>query len=175
MTDIELIKSHQNRYPHMTIQDHVKRIHQSVFGPAHLHGTPNLETLNHYIDRELSGLSRMLVSKEPEPIGNGFYRVYLDSSLLDTEKKAALVAAFHQSMLLDLGSQTVKYSLIDTNLYILLNWIRTEPTPFIYEDAKLWITAYKEVLYPAIHHSDAYNQLYQPHYRVIHESFLNTL
>lgn len=175
MTEIELIKSHQNRYPHMTIQDHVKRIHQSVFGPAHLHSTPNIETLTHYIDRELSSLSNMFVSREPEPIGHGFYRVYLDSCLLKSEKKESLVAAFHQSMLLDLGSLATRYASIDASLETLLNWIQAETTPFNYEDAKSWIMAYKTALYPAIHHSELYNQTYQPHYRVIHASFLNTL
>lgn len=175
MSELELIKFHQTRYPHITLQDHVKRIHQSVFGPAHLHNTPSLDVLNDYIERELSGISQPLVSKEPEPIGHGFYRVYLDVNLQETEKKAALVAAFHQSMLLDLGSNALRYSCMDACLDTLLNWIQTEPTPFNYEAAKSWVVAYKTALYPAIHHSELYNQAYQPHYRVIHESFLNTL
>ncbi|MCU0105162.1 hypothetical protein N7603_05780 [Acholeplasma vituli] len=39
MTEKEMILFHQERYPLIKLQDHVKRIHQAVFGPGHLHDT----------------------------------------------------------------------------------------------------------------------------------------
>lgn len=73
----ELILFHQQLYPHMQLQDQVKRIHQCVYGPAHLHSNPSLERITQYIAQELNLVDVNDTYPNIIDIGYGYVRVDL--------------------------------------------------------------------------------------------------
>jgi hypothetical protein len=155
----------------MQLQDHVKRIHQCVFGPAHLHSTPSIEQIQQYITQELLEVE---INDDPNIIDIGFGYVRIDikvikSSLITIDE---LSKSFHRSMLLEQKEVSSKHALMKHELTVLMNLIGIGLLPYDTQASQLWIEHYTALGYPALHHSDAYKSHYQPHYRVIHHQYL---
>lgn len=156
----------------MQLQDHVKRIHQCVYGPAHLHGNPSLERIEQYINQEL--LEVELIDNYPNiiDIGSGYVRIDLKiikSALITVDE---LSKSFHQSMLMDTIDLLSKHDLMTRELNSLMALISEGGLPYDERESQLWIDHYTSLKYPPIHHSDVYKSHYQPHYRVVHQQFL---
>ncbi len=156
----------------MQLQDHVKRIHQCVFGPAHLHTNPSLERIEQYITQELQEVA----SNDDDPniidIGLGYVRVDLKvikSALITVEE---LSKSFHQSMTMDTQNTTLKFENMKRELTLLMDMVKQGLLPFDFKASQMWIDHYTSLNYPALHHSDTYKSHYQPHYRVVHQQFL---
>lgn len=174
MNENELILYTQNQYPKMTLQDHVKRLHQAVFGPGHFHNQPSFDTIMRYLDQEINSMKHYPEDRI-EAIGNGYYRVYLSKRFTNEKVKAALSTAFMHSM--GLKSDTYEGCIRNMALQLdtLLLLIEAQLLPFNYEGSKQWIDEYKNLGYKAIHHSEVYHLNYLPHYRVIHQSYLSLI
>ncbi|MDR2867568.1 MAG: hypothetical protein LBV55_02795 [Acholeplasmatales bacterium] len=130
----------------MQKEDELKLIYQACFGPGHLISNPQ-ESLT-YLQEEV----KMITLNPPkfnnsllEDIGNNFVRVYLLPFISKKYQLENLNAAFVASANLNIQA---------TQLYkSLTNQSPTGP----------------------IHHSQIYNDNYQPHYRVIHRQYLDII
>lgn len=171
----EVLRKHHEMYPAMGLTDDYKLMHQSVFGPKHLLSKPNKNQLVHYLERELTEMTIDLHHEVLEYIGNDFYRVYLHAINLNLISKEALIDAFYQSMIMDLGSETELFKKMDESLHILKAFLKDEELMQEEHTFDESMNDLKLNKYPAIHHSDSYKKKYQPHYRVIHKSYLEPL
>lgn len=171
----EVLRKHHEMYPEMGLMDYYKLMHQSVFGPKHLLSKPNKDQLVHYLERELNEMTFDLHHEVLEYIGNDFYRVYLHAITLNLISKEVLIDAFYQSMVMDLESDAELFKKMDESLHVLKAFLKDKELMQEEHAFDEFMTELKDKKYPAIHHSDSYNQKYQPHYRVIHKSYLEPL
>lgn len=155
---LPLLQQQHYEYPEMTAQDCVKLIYQAVLGPKHLGQTGSPKAA--YIINEMNGLARRDIPLL-EPIGNGLYRLNLDSSLcrLRPETIHGLfikTAQDHQGSLEQLQQQ-------------LSLWKNSGMFPE--EEAAAEIRKLCDSHYAPVSHSEAYHQAYDPHYRLVKQSF----
>lgn len=61
---------------------------------------------------------------------------------------------------------------LEEKLQILIDMISNKELPFSLNNAKLTLLKWKEDGYPAIHHSNTFNELYHPSYRLIHKKYV---
>ncbi len=155
---LPVLKQHLEQYPAMTAQDCVKFIYQSVLGPSHLgrNGTPKVD----YIANEMAKAPRRAVPFW-ESIGNGLVRLNLDSNdnALRPEtihKLFLMTAKKHQGSLEQLKEQLSLWEAAGTH----------DAEEVAEELRKL-----AESDYAPVSHSEVYHQAYDPHYRLICESF----
>lgn len=160
LTDI--IYQHLQTYPHMMIQDLVKLIYQNEFAGGHL--IEDAQSSKEYLYSEGKDLSHKNISLS-EDIGNNLVRLNLVSvryhkiDLAEVNEWFVKTANSHHG---DLASFKNKLELL-TQLEL----------PFPKTELVQYLDEYAKKGYPAIHHSEIYVKLYQPHYRVIDFKYLS--
>ncbi len=165
----DILLSHYKKYPLMEVEDYIKLIYQSVFGPHHFQENPSIETVRLWIERELSSvkLSYNLI----EDIGNDYVRVHLGVILKNKIATEEVVEAFVNSMndYLNLDSADIMFNLgiNHLKLFYLNNYERTKA-----EAAIIQIDEYLKSGVRPIHHSQTFRDNYHPHYRVIAKKYL---
>lgn len=158
------VRTYLDRYPEATLQDIYKGSFQDVFGPAHL--LRNREAVIKYIQYEIES-STPLTGEDYVPCGwqGNFLQVNLkiiaDGRISINDFTDAFIASANG---------------IDTTL--TKNWLeewqllqqtvrKVSPTlEGFTEDSILIANLLKEGKY-VVHHSQKFNQHYQPHYRII--------
>ncbi len=158
----DIIYQHLETYPRMMIQDLVKLIYQNEFAGGHLIKDP--ESSKEYLYRECKGLTPKNNSLF-EDIGNDLVRINLTSVLyrkLDLDMVNTWFVATANSHHGNLASFKNKLDLL-TQLEL----------PFPKTEIVSYLDEYAQKGYPAIHHSEIYAELYQPHYRVIDFEYLS--
>ncbi len=146
MDFLKIETEHFERYPKMMSQDFFKLAYQSEFGPRHM--LDNSDRAISYIDKEWSELSG-IVERLPEPIGNGLCRFHMNEY-----SKAA------SDLLGELFYLTAKeHNGSLSGLYERLDCLKNV--------SSLEIDEYKSKGCPIVHHSKAYNEAYNPHYRLL--------
>lgn len=168
----ELILFHQQLYPHMQLQDQVKRIHQCVYGPAHLYSNPSMERITQYITQELNLVDVNDTYPNIIDIGFGYVRVDLKVIKSDLITVDELSKSFHHSMVMDTIDLSSKHELMTHELNGLMTLIAEGVLPYDERESQLWIDHYASLNYPPIHHSDTFRLYYHPHYRVVHQHYL---
>ena len=174
MNNKEHMLYHQNKYPHMLLQDHVKRIHQMIFGPAHAHNQPSLDKVKQYMTSELHEMKPIACDDDIIEIGNDFVRVDLGLVLKGQTSIELLSQAFLSSMNPEYMVNEPVFA-IENALNELEKMIENRQLPYDLNTSKGWLNHYRSLGYPAIHHTDTYRDLYHPHYRVIHSKYLSNL
>ncbi len=172
MTSTELFMFHQTKYPMMDIIDHVKRLHQMVYGPHHLYNQPSLEQIVNDLQQELSEIENCECHDDWIPLGEGYYRMDLwmiKQSKLTIEQAANM---FHSSILDVRRDLHVLDQLMEDSLKLLSDMINDQRLPLDTKTSQPFIDEYRLKHYPALHHSEHYRKYYQPHYRVIHERYM---
>ena len=159
---LPVIQQHLSRYPAMTAQDCAKLIYQAVLGPAHL-GRMGNPPPSYIINEMLTSPKRDLPLTES--IGNGLCRLHLDSihNHLRGETIHALFLATakqHQGTLTQLKEQ--------------LNSWRSN-SAFSADETSSELAKLEESNYAPVSHSQSYHKAYDPHYRLISESFVKYL
>lgn len=174
MNNKELVLFHQNKYPHMLLEDHVKRIHQMIFGPAHAHNQPSLAKIQDYITSEINEMNVNDCDDDIIDIGNGFVRIELGMIIREQTPIDLCSHAFFSSMnsiYIDKDPILSMKSAIDE----LEHMIENNQLPYDIHGSKSWLIHYRSMGYPVIHHSAIYRKLYRPHYRVIHSTYIPNL
>lgn len=168
---MNILMTHLTKYPLMTIQDMVKLVHQACFGPKHFSGSITIDKIEAYLINELHHV-KSHVTSYVEAIGNDYYRVYLQAVLDKKVEVMTLSQSFYLSMIddVDVDYATAK---VDQVLDIIIDLVEKRQLPFSLHETKCFIDEYKGKHYSAMHHSDIYQQAYEPHYRVIHKKYLN--
>lgn len=139
-----MIESHLKKYPQMETSDIIKLYYQKEFGGGHLIDDSNKSL--EYLKKECAALTNS--DYRIEDIGNGYCRFYLFNAN-DIE-----LNTINMMFVLSSKNNTGKISNLIRELRAL-NIDQTEVEAYINQNC------------PMVSHSLKYNQLYQPHYRVM--------
>ncbi len=159
-----MLLEHYHKYPKLQIQDIFKFIYQSSFGCEHL--VTDLVGATEYIKKEYE-----LIDKEDEP--------YIDA--LDGEYSRVSLSYLHKGLRIDTFAKIFVLSSkkeIDglSNLLhkieVALKLVDEGLLPFDKEEFNKCLLKWKEMDYPAIHHSNIFRENYKPAYRVISNKYI---
>lgn len=144
-------------YPQLELQDLMKFLYQSSFGCEHLLSNP--DTVKKQIQQELD--AKLDTCNSIEYLDGDYVRLHLNYGL----------SVNTLSTLFILSSQQEKNGKeqLEEKLQILIDMISNKELPFSLNNANLTLLKWKEDGYPAIHHSNTFNELYHPSYRLIHK------
>lgn len=146
------INYHLKKYKEMNTQDIVKLLFQNHFGPGHFIKDINFAK-NYYLS-ELENTKENHNDNLYEHIGNNYTRVNIHQ-YNKFFKNYNLVNMFYESSLLDYDK-----NIQENNFKYYLSAIPNDG----------FLDTYS---YTNVHHSNTYNEMYNPHYRVIHTKFLD--
>ena len=160
MNTKEYILHQFQTYPQLELQDLMKFLYQSSFGCEHL--VSDFSKVKSNIELELQN------TKDPydsiEELDGDYVRLHLNYGLnVNT-----------LSTLFILSSQQEKNGIkqLEDKIQILLELISNNTLPFSLNESNKMLLNWKEEGYPAIHHSNIFNQLYHPSYRLIHKKYV---
>lgn len=157
---IDIVHEHEKKYPAMQPRDYLKLAYQSEYGPAHTIGDSAYTYL--HIKEELLTISGDAAPAGPEDIGDGFVRYPL--SLLHGEKDITLLASF---VIRTAEEHIGNEEGLSRKISVLL----TLDLPGMELELKKW----KEKGFPPIHHSKAFCDCYNPHYRLIKKEYISLI
>jgi len=148
------IKYHLKKYNKMTTQDIVKMLYQNHFGPGHF--IKDMDSVTNYYLNELHNSSENINDNLYEHIGNNYVRINIHpyQKLSNT---TPLTDLFYNSSLINYDDN----SLLDK----FKNELSHIPNDGFLDDYDL----------SNVHHSKIYNDLYNPHYRVVNAKYLDIL
>ncbi len=157
----DIIKTQVELYPQMQIQDYYKLIYQAVFGSAHM-GMDSIMA-QQWFDKEWADTPENKAEKYADTISpNGrIIRVNISSYKASGGSKEKLFTAFLYTSKNYTGSKTEFYKL----------WHYLESFSSITGYSKKSFAEYLKNMkakgLPAAHHSEIYERLYKPSYRVV--------
>ncbi len=159
----KIILQHFNRYPKMQLCDMLKFLFHSAFGCDHL--VSSLEKAEAYIAYEFNKLKPSI--NKVEKLDGKYSRVHLGIINKGLSEKT-LAKLFYLSAKKEPNGVT----LLNQKLNLLENTILNCELPFNHAEFCEFCSEWKKLNYPAIHHSQIFNQEYKPSYRVISNKYL---
>lgn len=168
----QAVENQLKSYPASTLQDIYKSFFQDEFGPGHL--APDSAGAARYLAYELSEMSSR-GNYIPEPCGTGrnFYRVPLDlvkdSFLSSTDLLDAFMESASGFKEPEIDAWKAKWMMIVTEIDAMGLGLPN------YEADKEALANMLDSGQAVVHHSTAYEQAYQPHYRIISKEQLKRL
>lgn len=154
-----------NKYPLMLPNDFFKLIYQNSHGPHHL----NPDNIKINFNNELNNLTEP-PKYQLEDIGNNYTRVYLNP-LWNTDERLLVLDAFIKSNLDYKPNSSLLYEEIELlKELVISNTININKELFFTE-----LDSYLNKGPRAISHSINYKQAYNPHYVVIHNTYLHPI
>ena len=150
------------KYPEATLQDVYKSFYQERFGPGHM--IPNVENARNYLMSEMEQASENSGAYyEPTGSEGKYIRVYLNAVADGKISAEQLLDAFVESAN-NVEPRSDKWADQWTNI---VKVIEEKQLPVKMDDElKQWLKECSEQE-EAVHHSEAYNQVYRPHYRIV--------
>lgn len=161
-----LIQHYQN-YPHLQAEDIFKYLFQSAFGCEHL--VSNQNAVLDYIEREYATLS----GEEPfrvEPLDGDYSRVYL-SCLNEGLSSKTLAKLF----CLSAKKEEEGRVRLEEKMEVAKELVADGTLPLDREEFAQKLATWKDLGYPAVHHSEAFRAAYKPAYRVIANRYAKAL
>lgn len=156
-----ILKLHARRYPAMESRDYAKLLYQSEFGPGHLVAEGDaLPFLREEFAREQT--EGYVPAYTVEAIGDGLCRCHLDPKRL-TEEDLPLLARCFALSARPRGSGRGLWE----KLGLLSGLAWTGQLPLDCAELDDFLAEYDGAGCPPLHHSEAYDSAYRPHYRVI--------
>ena len=148
---LAIAKAHWERYPLMEPQDFAKLAYQSEFGPAHMVQSPDKVLLALMQERKASAAR----PRAPEPIGNSLCRFHITQALSTLWELPLIGRMFMRTMALTEGTPE--------GLTQKLDQLSALPVPGM----GAYLEEYRREGCPSVHHSEAFRNAYDPHYRVL--------
>ena len=150
------------KYPEATLQDIYKSFYQERFGPGHM--IPNVENARNYLMSEMEQAADNTGDYfEPTGSEGKYVRIYLNAVSDGKISAEQLLDAFVESAN-NVEPRSDKWSDQWTNI---VKVIEEKQLPVKMDDElKQWLKECSEQD-EAVHHSEAYNQVYRPHYRIV--------
>ncbi|MBT3336950.1 MAG: hypothetical protein HN855_14235 [Anaerolineae bacterium] len=160
----DVFRTHYDRYPEMQTQDLYKLTHQAALGSEH--GVPNPEYVRKRLVQELAEMGKDFDEPVFEPISpdGKIVRVHLRPFIAQGGNPENLLSAFIRTAGEFSGEKETLEKYWD---------IVSKLTVFPQEKLEHFILPLRAKKYPAVHHSERYNTLYKPAYRVILKEFLD--
>ena len=158
----QAVKALISQYPEATLQDIYKSFYQERFGPGHM--IPNVENARNYLMSEMEQAAENSGAYyEPTGSGGKYIRVYLNAVADGKISAEQLLDAFVESAN-NVEPRSDKWADQWTNI---VKVIEEKQLPVKMDDElKQWLKECSEQE-EAVHHSEAYNQVYRPHYRIV--------
>ena len=156
-----LLLQHCARYPELTIQDLLKFLHQSVFGPGHL-----VDSRSGGLDALRAEAASALPRADIEPLDGPYVRAHL-GLLTEGLSPETLWKVFVLSAQTPSGTAEE----LEEKLSVLLALAKEGRLPFSQEEAEAAIDRWRGEGYPLRRHSDAFRAAYAPAYRVIRSDY----
>lgn len=148
---LTIAREHWARYPLMEPRDFAKLAYQSEFGPAHMAQSPD-EVLSALLaERTEAGTEAV----PPEPIGSGLCRFHITRSLSPLWELPLVGRMFARTAARTAGTAA--------GLSEKLEGLAALPVPGMAEYLEGW----RREGCPPVHHSEAFRNAYNPHYRVL--------
>jgi hypothetical protein len=162
-------------YPKSNLQDLYKNFFQDRFGPGHL--IPDTAMAGEYLRKELESYS-VVTNENPlfELIGweNNFYRVSTDVLKMDIIPYSVYLEAFIESANTTPEASVEEWKTEWNKILSIIEKKKIELPD--YEEDKSKLQSLINSGQYATHHSDNFELIYQPHYRIIKkELFLNKI
>lgn len=163
----ELILTHVQRYPGLGIEDLYKLLHQATLGSEHAVQYGDAEA---WLTRELAELGDGPDEPLVDPLGSAppgtdgpFVRIHLRPFVARGGVPHRLLEAFVTTASADRGDPGA----LACALSALGDLARVGELPWPDSTVTVYAAARAAEGYPAVHHSDAYERLYRPAYRVV--------
>ena len=158
----QAVKALVSQYPEATLQDVYKSFYQERFGPGHM--IPNVENARNYLMSEMEQAADNTGDYfEPTGSEGKYVRIYLNAVSDGKISAEQLLDAFVESAN-NVEPRSDKWSDQWTNI---VKVIEEKQLPVKMDDElKQWLKECSEQD-EAVHHSEAYNQVYRPHYRIV--------
>lgn len=158
----QAVKALISQYPEATLQDVYKSFYQERFGPGHM--IPNVENARNYLMSEMEQAAENNGAYyEPTGSDGRYVRIYLNAVADGKISAQQLLDAFVESAN-HVAPRTDKWADQWTNI---VKVIEEKQLPVKMDDElKQWLKECSEQD-EAVHHSEAYNQVYRPHYRIV--------
>lgn len=160
MNTKEYILNQFKLYPQLELQDLMKFLYQSSFGCEHL--VSDFSTVKSNIEQELQ--NHQDSSDSIEELDGDYIRLHLNYGLNVNTLSTLFIRSCQQE------ENGIKQ--LEDKIQTLLDLIFDNTLPFSYEESKDLLLKWKKEGYPALHHSDTFNQLYHPSYRLIHKKYV---
>ena len=156
----EYILNQFKLYPQLELQDLMKFLYQSSFGCEHL--VSDFSTVKSSIEQELQ--NHQDSSNSIEELDGDYIRLHLNYGLNVNTLSTLFIRSCQQE------KNGIKQ--LEDKIQTLSDLIFDNTLPFSFEESKDLLLKWKKEGYPAIHHSDTFNQLYHPAYRLIHKKYV---
>ena len=149
-------------YPKSQLQDIYKAFYQEHFGAEHM--ITDKEAARNYLDQELATMQDKRDGIYVEPIGmsGDYVRVYLIAVSHKILSSSQLLKAFIESAG-DHKSPTISW----TTKWQAIVEVVDEVSPGLGSDDERAMLLQASLNNQAVHHSQAYNAAYHPHYRIV--------
>ncbi|MBO7418884.1 MAG: hypothetical protein J6U14_08135 [Bacteroidaceae bacterium] len=157
-----------DQYPKATLQDVYKSFYQERFGPGHM--ISNVENARNYLMSEMEQASENTGAYyEPTGSEGKYVRIYLNAVSDGKISAEQLLDAFVESAN-HVEPLSDKWADQWTQIVNVIEEKRIPVT--MTEDLKQLLKECSEQD-EAVHHSEAYNQAYRPHYRIVERNIFN--
>jgi hypothetical protein len=158
--------AHLDDHPLAGAGDLYKFLHQAVYGPGH--AIPNRESAAVWMEREIEDLGPPLEGELPCEVLGGeppLVRVNLRPFVASGGSADLLFEAFVASANLERGSSRR----MEVVLSLAISYVQCAGRGELAPELRTLTTELSKKGYPAIHHSEAYVEAYEPAYRVVEE------
>ncbi len=158
--------AHLDDHPLAGAEDLYKFLHQAVYGPGH--AIPNRESAAVWMEREIEDLGPPLEGElQCEALGGEppLVRVNLRPFVATDGDADLLLDAFVASANLERGSSRR----MEVVLSLAASYVQCAGRGELAPELRTLTTELSKKGYPAIHHSEAYVEAYEPAYRVVEE------
>ena len=156
-----LLLQHCARYPGLTIQDVLKFLHQSVFGPGHL-----VRSDGGGLDALRAEAASAPPTGETEMLDGPYVRAHL--GLLNA---GLAPETLWKLFVLSANAPTGTVEELEEKLTAFLALTKEGQLPFSPEEAKTAVDRWRSEGFPLRRHSDAFRTAYAPAYRVIRADY----
>ena len=158
----QAVKTLISQYPEATLQDVYKSFYQERFGPGHM--IPNVENARNYLMSEMEQASENNGAYyEPTGSDGRYVRIYLNAVADGKISAEQLLDAFVESAN-NVEPRSDKWADQWTNI---VKVIEKKQLPVAASDELKQLLKECSEQDEAVHHSEAYNQVYRPHYRIV--------
>jgi hypothetical protein len=166
-----VLKDQFRRYPQMQVRDLYKLLHQAALGSEH--AVQDEHAVRVWMGRELADMGAGPDEPLPDPISpdGAILRVHLRPYIISGRNPDRLLRSFIQTANEWHGQPSTLKEYMEYTLAVaeqgLLSLAAAEIAAFFYEmESKGFIAA---------HHSDVYEHLYRPAYRVVAKDFMEEI
>lgn len=158
---------HYEKYPALEVQDLFKYLFHSTFGCEHL--ISSLERVTEYLGREANEVTESGTDATEELDGE-YVRLHLGCLGLGLRIQT-LARIFYLSA----KKEPEGKKKLEEKLRVAREMVREGTLPLSAAEFDSLADEWRNMGYPAIHHSDTFRELYHPHYRVIARKYAELL